>query len=124
VPAVRPLVPPPLRLPAPLREYLREEAAGGVALMVAAAAAVVWANSPWRAAYTALWETGASVQVGRFVLEADLRHWVDDGLMTLFFLVVGLEIKRELVAGELRTWRAAALPVVAAVGGMAVPAAI
>jgi NhaA family Na+:H+ antiporter len=119
-----PLVPAPLRLPAPLREYLREEAAGGVVLMVAAALALGWANSPWRAAYAALWETPLAVRLGRFGIEADLRHWVDDGLMTLFFLVVGLEIKRELVAGELRTWRRAALPVVAAAGGMAVPAAI
>jgi Na+:H+ antiporter, NhaA family len=120
----QPLVPPPLRLPTPLREYLREEAAGGVVLMAAATVALVWANSPWRAAYAALWETSLAIQVGRFGIEADLRHWVDDGLMTLFFLVVGLEIKRELVAGELATWRKAALPVVAAVGGMAVPAAI
>jgi Na+:H+ antiporter, NhaA family len=120
----RPLVPPPLRLPAPLREYLRNEAAGGVVLMVAAALALGWANSPWRAAYAALWETPLAVQVGRYGIEADLRRWVDDGLMTLFFLVVGLEIKRELVAGELATWRRAALPVVAAAGGMAVPAAI
>ena len=120
----QPLVPPPLRLPTPLREYLREEAAGGVVLMAAAAVALVWANSPWRAAYDALWETSLAIQLGRFGIEADLRHWVDDGLMTLFFLVVGLEIKRELVAGELATWRKAALPVVAAVGGMAVPAAI
>jgi Na+:H+ antiporter, NhaA family len=120
----RPLVPPPMRLPLPVREYLREEAAGGVVLMVTAAAALIWANSPWRAAYDALWTTSLAVQLGRFGIEADLRHWVDDGLMTLFFLVVGLEIKRELVAGELRTWRAAALPVVAAAGGMAVPAAI
>jgi NhaA family Na+:H+ antiporter len=119
-----PLVPPPLRLPAPLREYLREEAAGGVALMVAAAIALVWANSPWRDGYTALWETPAALRVGRYALEADLRHWVGDGLMTLFFLVVGLEIKREVVAGELRTWHRAALPVVAAAGGMAVPALI
>jgi NhaA family Na+:H+ antiporter len=118
----RPLVQPPLRLPAPLREYLREEAAGGVVLMVAAALALVWANSPWRAAYAALWQTMLTVQLGRFGIEANLRNWVDDGLMTLFFLVVGLEIKRELVAGELRTWRRAALPVVAAAGGMAVPA--
>src|SRR5829696_595059 len=101
----KPLVPPPLRLPAPVREFLREEAAGGVALMVAAAVALGWANSPWRAAYTALWETPAGLRLGRFALEADLGHWVGDGLMTLFFLVVGLEIKRELVAGELRTWR-------------------
>ena len=120
----RPLVPPPLRLPTPLREYLRNEAAGGVVLMVAAVVALVWANSPWRAAYAALWETSLAIQLGRFGIEADLRHWVDDGLMTLFFLVVGLEIKRELVDGELRTWRRAALPVVAAAGGMAVPALI
>ena len=120
----RPPVPPPRRLPVPLREYLREEAAGGVALTAAAALALAWANSPWRAAYDALWETTLAVRLGRFAIEADLRHWVDDGLMTLFFLVVGLEIKRELVAGELRTWRRAALPVVAAAGGMAVPAAI
>ena len=120
----QPLVPPPLRLPTPLREYLREEAAGGVVLMAAAVVALVWANSPWRAAYAALWETSLAIQVGRFGIEADLHHWVNDGLMTLFFLVVGLEIKRELVAGELSTWRKAALPVVAAVGGMAVPAAI
>jgi Na+:H+ antiporter, NhaA family len=120
----RPLAPPPLRLPAPLREYLREEAAGGVVLMAAAALALGWANSPWWAAYTALWQTPLAVQLGRFAIEADLRHWVSDGLMTLFFLVVGLEIKRELVAGELRTWRGAALPVVAAAGGMAVPALI
>jgi NhaA family Na+:H+ antiporter len=70
---VRPLVPPPLRLPAPLREYLREEAAGGVALMVAAAVALGWANSPWRAAYTALWETQLAVGSGRFAVQTDLR---------------------------------------------------
>jgi Na+:H+ antiporter, NhaA family len=120
----KPLAPPPLRLPAPLREYLREEAAGGVVLMAAAALALGWANSPWQAAYIALWQTPLAVQLGRFAIEADLRQWVSDGLMTLFFLVVGLEIKRELVAGELRTWRGAALPVVAAAGGMAVPALI
>ncbi|HEV8426103.1 MAG TPA: Na+/H+ antiporter NhaA [Actinomycetes bacterium] len=120
----KPLVPPPLRLPTPLREYLREEAAGGAVLMVAAALALAWANSPWRGAYADLWETRLAFQLGRFAIEADLRRWVDDGLMTLFFLVVGLEIKRELVAGELRTWRMATLPVVAAAGGMAVPAAI
>jgi len=120
----KPPAPPPLRLPAPLREYLREEAAGGVVLMAAAALALGWANSPWQAAYIALWQTPLAVQLGRFAIEADLRQWVSDGLMTLFFLVVGLEIKRELVAGELRTWRGAALPVVAAAGGMAVPALI
>jgi NhaA family Na+:H+ antiporter len=120
----RPVVPAPLRLPVPLREYLREEAAGGIVLMAAAALALAWANSPWQGGYTGLWETRLAVQLGRFTLEADLRHWVNEGLMTLFFLVVGLEIKRELVSGELRTWRSASLPVIAAAGGMAVPAAI
>jgi NhaA family Na+:H+ antiporter len=114
----------PLRLPAALREYLREEAAGGIVLMAAAAVALAWASSPWRAAYDALWATPLALQLGRFALHTDLRHWVNEGLMTLFFLVVGLEIKRELVVGELRSWRGAALPVVAAAGGMAVPAAL
>ena len=109
---------------APLRTYLREEAAGGIVLMATAAIALVWANSPWQAAYTALWEAPLAVQVGRLSLEADLRTWIDDGLMTDFILVVVQEIKRELVAGELATWRRAALPVVAAAGGMAVPALI
>jgi NhaA family Na+:H+ antiporter len=114
----------PLRLPAALREYLREEAAGGIVLMAAAALALAWANSPWRAAYDTLWATPLAFQLGRFALHTDLRHWVDQGLMTLFFLVVGLEIKRELVVGELSSWRGAALPVVAAAGGMALPAAL
>jgi NhaA family Na+:H+ antiporter len=107
-----------------LREFLREEAAGGLALMAAAALALVWANSPWRDAYEALWTRELALPPGRPAVEADLRHWVNNGLMTLFFLVVGLEIKRELVAGELASWRKAALPVVAAAGGMALPALI
>src|SRR5215211_3470482 len=119
-----PLVPPALRLTASVLRFLFEEAAGGVALMVAAAVALGWANSPWRDAYTALWATPATLRLANFTLEADFRHWVGDGLMAVFFLVVGLEIKRELVAGELRTWRGAALPVVAAAGGMAVPALV
>jgi NhaA family Na+:H+ antiporter len=119
-----PSPPPPLRLPAPIRRFLREEAAGGVALMVAAAVALGWANSPWRDAYTALWGTTVTLRLPHMTLQADLRDWIGDGLMTVFFLVVGLEIKRELVAGELRTWRRAALPVVAAAGGMAVPALV
>jgi NhaA family Na+:H+ antiporter len=114
----------PLRLPAAAREYLREEAAGGIVLMAAAAVALAWANSPWRAAYDALWATPLGFQLGRYALHADLRHWVNQGLMALFFLVVGLEIKRELAVGELASWRGAALPVVAAAGGMAVPAAL
>jgi NhaA family Na+:H+ antiporter len=109
-------------LAVPLREFLDTEAAGGLVLLAAAGVALVWANSPWSPAYEALWGTELAVEVGRWTLALDLRHWVNDGLMALFFFVVGLEIKRELVAGELRTWRRAALPMVAAVGGMVLPA--
>ena len=82
----------------------------------------MWANSPWSAAYETLWHTEVTVNVGRYSLEGDLHHWVNDGLMTIFFFVVGLEIKRELVQGELRDPRTAAMPAIAAVGGMVVPA--
>src|SRR6266542_1690771 len=119
-----PLAPAPLRMPVALREFLRAETAGGAVLMIAVALALVWANSPWRGAYDALWRTVLELRLGRFGLAGDLREWVNEGLMALFFLVVGLEIKRELVDGELRTWRQAALPVIAAAGGMLVPAAI
>jgi NhaA family Na+:H+ antiporter len=86
---------------------------------VAALVALAWANSPWRASYDGVW--GAHLSLG---LRLDLRHWVDDGLMAVFFLVVGLEIKREAVAGALRDRRTAMLPVVAAAGGMLVPALV
>ncbi|MGQ0825293.1 MAG: Na+/H+ antiporter NhaA [Actinomycetota bacterium] len=104
---------------AALTEFLRAEHAGGVVLLVATAAALAWANSPWQDSYEDLWST--TLDLG---LELDLRHWVGDGLMTLFFFVVGLEIKRELVSGELRDRRRAALPAIAALGGMAVPALV
>jgi NhaA family Na+:H+ antiporter len=107
-----------------LRGFLATEVAGGLLLAVAAVVALVWANSPWSASYQTVWETPVVASVGRHSLSLDLRHWVNDGLMALFFLVVALEIKRELLQGELRDRRAAVLPVVAAIGGMAVPAAI
>ncbi|MGI8809755.1 MAG: Na+/H+ antiporter NhaA [Acidimicrobiales bacterium] len=100
------------------------EAAGGIVLLVAALIALVWANSPWNGAYRSLWHTDFTVNVGRYVLAGDLRHWVNDALMVVFFFVVGLEIKRELVQGELRDPRTAAMPAVAALGGMMVPAAL
>ncbi|HYY78891.1 MAG TPA: Na+/H+ antiporter NhaA [Actinomycetes bacterium] len=124
MPARPPTPAEPLRLPRALREFLREEAAGGGALLVAAALALAWANSPWRASYENFWATRLTVAFGRFGLDLDLRHWVNQGAMAVFFLVVGLEIKRELAAGALREWRQAALPVVAAAGGMVVPALI
>jgi NhaA family Na+:H+ antiporter len=111
-------------LPLVLRRFLRTEAAGGGVLLAAAVVALVWANSPWDGSYTRLWATEVDFRIGTIGFTNDLRHLVNEGLMTLFFLVVGLEIKRELVAGELRSWRTAALPAVAAVGGMVVPAAI
>jgi Na+:H+ antiporter, NhaA family len=112
------------RTPRIVRQFLATEAAGGIVLLVAAVVALVWANWPGSASYEAWWRTDLSLGLGRFVLVDDLRHWVNDGLMALFFLVVGLEIKRELVHGDLREPRVAALPAVAAIGGMAVPAAL
>ena len=105
-----------------LREFLVTELAGGGLLLVATMVALVWANSPWRAAYEDLWHTTAIVGVDRWAIELELRHWVNDGLMAIFFLVVGLEVKREFLQGELRDRRKAALPIVAAFGGMVVPA--
>ncbi|HEX7095621.1 MAG TPA: Na+/H+ antiporter NhaA, partial [Acidimicrobiales bacterium] len=98
------------------------EAAGGVVLVAATVAALVWANAPWGGTYEDFWRTSASLSSGPLSLDLDLRHWVNDGLMTIFFLVVGIEIKRELVRGELRDPRRAALPAIAALGGMVVPA--
>jgi Na+:H+ antiporter, NhaA family len=110
------------RLIRPLVDFLHTEAAGGVALVVAAVVAMAWANSPWQASYEWLWTTHLAITVGDFGIDLDLRHWINDGLMAVFFFVIGLEIKRELVEGELRDPRRAALPAVAAVGGMVVPA--
>ncbi len=110
------------RLPRVVREFLDTEAAGGIVLLVAAVAALIWANSPWSASYRDLWATDLSIRLGDLVLAHDLRHWVNDALMTIFFFVVGLEIKRELVHGDLRDPRSAAMPAIAAVGGMVVPA--
>ena len=108
----------------PLRDFLHTEAAGGVVLLVATFAALVWANSPWWESYNDFWHTRLAVELGERVIELDLREWINDGLMTIFFFVVGLEIKRELVEGELREPRRAAMPAIAAVGGMVVPGLI
>ena len=108
----------------PLAEFLHEEAAGGIALIATAAGALIWANSPAGDSYFTLWEHTLKVGFGSVAITADLRHWVNDGLMVLFFFVVGLEIKRELVVGELRDRRAAALPAIAALGGVIAPALV
>ena len=106
----------------PIRSFLDTESAGGIVLLVAAGIAILWANSPWSESYDSFWHTEISFRIGSFEVSEDLLHWVNDGLMVIFFFVVGLEIKRELVAGELNEWRKAALPAVAALGGMIVPA--
>ena len=108
----------------PLHLFWATEARGALLLLGTTVAALVWVNSPWVASYESLWSTRLSVQVGEAELAKDLRHWVNDGLMVLFFLVVGLEISRELKLGELRHWRAMAAPAVAALGGMVVPALV
>jgi NhaA family Na+:H+ antiporter len=108
----------------PLSRFLEVEASGGILLLVATIAALVWVNSPWSDTYTELWASEMGITVAGHTLVLDLRHWVSDGLMTLFFFVLGLEIKQELVDGELSSARAATLPVLGAAGGMLVPAAI
>lgn len=104
--------------------YIHAEQAAGIGLFIGAALALLWANSPWAASYAALWNIDAVVHIGSFHIEHTLQEWVNDGLMFFFFLLVGLEIKRELVDGELASLRKAALPIGAAIGGMVVPAGL
>ena len=108
----------------PFQEFANKASSGGILLIAAAIVALVWANSPWRDSYTGLWGTKLSVGLGSFSLEKDLTHWINDGLMAIFFLVVGLEIKREILVGELSSPRRAALPIAAAIGGAVLPAMI
>ena len=115
----------PRRIVQPVQEFLQTSTAGASLLFLAVVVAVLWVNSPWKAGYEALLHTHLTVRLGSLVdLQGDLHFWVNDGLMAVFFLVVGLEIKREVVSGELRRLRVAALPIMAAIGGMAVPALI
>ncbi|HYV17111.1 MAG TPA: Na+/H+ antiporter NhaA [Conexibacter sp.] len=107
----------------PLRDFLRTESGGAAVLLAATLAALVWANVDLHS-YERVWGTELSVRLGSATLTDDLRHWVNDGLMAFFFLVVGLEARRELDMGELRERRRIALPACAALGGMAVPIAI
>jgi NhaA family Na+:H+ antiporter len=116
--------PPVERIVRPFQDFAHKQSSGGVLLIIATAVALVWANSPWGESYAALWQTKLTVGVGDFSLSKDLTHWINDGLMAVFFLVVGLEIKREVLVGELSSLRGAALPVAAAVGGAVVPALI
>src|ERR671939_2082688 len=116
--------PPVERIVRPFQDFANKQSSGGILLIIATAVALVWANSPWAESYVALWHTKLMVGVGDFSISKDLTHWINDGLMAVFFLVVGLEIKHEVLVGELSSLRSAALPVVAALGGAVVPALI
>jgi len=106
----------------PLERFLRIEAASGILLLVSAAIAMVWASSAWAESYFALWHTTLGFRLGAFTFERPLEWFVNDGLMVIFFFVVGMEIRREVYCGELSAWRRAALPAAAALGGMIAPA--
>lgn len=111
-------------LAAPVTDFLKAEEGGAAVMLAAAAAALIWANSPWSHSYDVLWHTRLSIKIAGGGISEDLQHWVNEGLMSLFFLVVGLEAKRQLDLGELRERRRLAIPVFAALGGVAVPIAI
>jgi NhaA family Na+:H+ antiporter len=104
-----------------LESFIHSETSGAILLFAATVVALVWANSPWSASYFALWKLPLRIGL-RPLFSMSLHHWIDDGLMAVFFLVVGLEIKREIVKGELSSFRQAVLPILAALGGMIVPA--
>ena len=112
------------RLTLPAQRYIHTASTGGIVLLAAAIVALIWANSPWADEYHHILEKQLSLDVAAFHLELTVEHWINDGLMAIFFFVVALEIKRELVLGQLSSPRRAALPIIAALGGMVVPAAL
>jgi NhaA family Na+:H+ antiporter len=123
---------PPIQLPAqpihrlvgPLARFMHIEAASGGVLLVATAIALILANSPLASGFLGFWKTSVGFEIGDFAMHHSLKHWINDGLMAVFFFVIGLEVKRELVIGELRDVRRAALPIAAAIGGMIAPAGV
>jgi NhaA family Na+:H+ antiporter len=112
------------RLTKPFARFLSIEATGGAVLLLFTVTALVLSNSPWTHLYENVWETSVGLQLGSFEFVRSLREWINDGFMTLFFFLVALELKRELVLGELNNPRMAALSIVAALGGMIVPATL
>ncbi|HEU4559324.1 MAG TPA: Na+/H+ antiporter NhaA [Longimicrobium sp.] len=118
-----PLRPTPIqRVLSPFARFFHLESAGGIVLIACTLVALAWANSPWADAYHHLWETEIGFTLGDRTISHTLHHWINDGLMAVFFFLVGLEIKREALIGELASMRRAALPAAAALGGMVVPA--
>jgi Na+:H+ antiporter, NhaA family len=114
----------PRRMVRAAQAFIQIEASSGIVLLFAALVALAWGNSPWDNAYFDLWQTHIAIDTAILDIDLSLQHWVNDGLMTVFFFLVGLEIKRELVHGELSSPRRALLPAAAALGGMIAPAAI
>ncbi len=112
------------KLTYPIQEFLHQQASGGILLIIATVIALAWANSPFSESYYHLWHTYIKLDIGGIGLNYSLHHWINDGLMVIFFFVVGLEIKREMLVGELSSAKKAALPIAAALGGMIFPALI
>jgi Na+:H+ antiporter, NhaA family len=110
------------RVLAPFQRFTQTESSSGLVLLACTAVALAWANSPWAASYEHVWETELILSLGSWTAHATLHHLINDGLMAVFFLLVGLEIKREMLAGELASMRQAALPIAGALGGMILPA--
>lgn len=108
----------------PLKNLLQNESTGGILLVIASVIALVWSNTSFADSYHHLWETELTISIGDWTLGETLHHWINDGLMAMFFFVVGLELKREFISGELSTVKKALLPMVSALGGMLVPAFI
>src|SRR4051794_5039817 len=108
----------------PFQEFAKSEASSGIVLIACTIVAVLWANSSWAPSYFHLWHARLPLEFAGGALSRPLHFWINDGLMVLFFLLVGLEIKRETLLGELASFRRAALPIAAALGGMVIPAGI
>src|SRR3954462_7802525 len=108
----------------PVNKFIHQEHTSGIVLFISVLAAIAWVNSPFAHSYHQLWDIKFSLGFGNYVLDHPLHLWINDGLMALFFFVIGLELKREFMAGELSTIKKASLPMVAALGGMLVPALI
>ena len=108
----------------PFERLVRTRPISGILLFASVLIALVWANSGFKDSYHHLWETPFAISIGDYTLSRTLHHWVNEGLMSIFFFLIGLEIKREVILGELSSWKKASLPVFAAIGGMLFPALI
>ena len=107
-----------------LKDFLKQESAGGIVLIASAVLALIIANSPLAPSYFGTLETKLNLSYGAFEINKPLLLWINDGLMAVFFFLIGLEVKREILGGQLSSWDKASLPLVAAIGGMAVPAIV